>query len=281
LVLKTFAVYFVGLFNNIIIMKKWAFTLIEILVVIAIIGTLTGILMPVLRYARQQSLLMVCSSNLNQLSLALTMYEQNNNTYPFGFNDEPIFSGHLPPGGFVGVAARDSMGWWWFHFLKNIIGNKPKKEKVLWCPARAVQDNLPRPNILCGNYGVNQAICKNTPSLGGDFVGKPLSLSSIRKPSQTLLIMDSGYTLISWKAASEPAGALFGNPLRVSSFYIPGMEINKTRSIEPSSEIDAIDGRHLDKLINIGFADGHLSSIKSDDLFIENNANRSYLWFPR
>jgi prepilin-type N-terminal cleavage/methylation domain-containing protein/prepilin-type processing-associated H-X9-DG protein len=262
-------------------MKKRAFTLIEILVVIVIIGILTGILMPILRYARQQSILVFCSSNLNQLSLALTMYEQNNSSFPFGFNDEPIFSGHFPPSGFAGVASKDTMGWWWFHFLEKIIGNNPKKERVLWCPARSVHDPFPQLNILCGNYGVNQAICKNTPSLGGDFIGKPLNLSSIRKPAQTLLIMDSGYTLISWKAASNSASTLFGNPLRRGSFYIPGMEINKTRSIEQGSEIDAIDGRHPDKLINIAFADGHLSSVKSDDLFIENNANRSYLWFPK
>ncbi len=258
-------------------MKTRAFTLVELLVVISIIGILTGILLPVLRCIREKSRTVVCGSNLNQLSLALTIYEQNNNSFPFGFNY--MFKGPFPPGGYVGDASRDTMGWWWFHFLAKIIGDTRRERSVLWCPARAVQDRFSKPNILRGNYGVNQAICKNTPSLGGDFVGKPLNISSIKNPTQKILIMDSGYTLISWKAASEHVDTVFGNLNRSGSFYIPGMEINKKRSIEPGSEIDAIYGRHQNKNVNIVYADGHLSFVESDDLFVE-DANLAPFWFP-
>lgn len=258
-------------------MKTKAFTLIELLIVISIIGIITGITLPVLRIVREKNRTVMCSANLNHLNLALTAYEQSNNTFPFGFNY--MFKGPLPPGGYVGDASRDTMGWWWFHFLEKIIGENRRNKSVLWCPARTVQDRFSKPNILCGNYGINQAICKNAPSFRGDFIGRPLNISSIKKPAQTILAMDSGYTLISWQAASESAYINFGNSFRINSFYVPGMEINKKRAIKSGSEIDAIYGRHQYKNVNIAYADGHLSFTESDDLFVD-DANLAPFWFP-
>ncbi len=238
-----------------------------------------GIVLPALRLIREKSRTVICGSNLNQLGFALTIYEQNNNTFPLGFKHSLPFNGSPPSGGYVGDASKDSMGLWWFHFLEQIIGSNYGEKSVFFCPSRTTYDNSSKPNILCGNYGVNQAICKNSRSLGGDFIGKPLNLNSIKKPDQTLLIMDSGYSLISWKAASEPINNIFSNSKRIASFYLPGMEINKNRPIDPSSELDAIYGRHQYKNVNTIYADGHLSFIKSDDLFIE-DANLVSFWFP-
>ena len=57
-------------------MKRTGFTLVEIVVVIALIAMLMGILFPVLRASRQQAKAVKCGSNLKQLALALTIYEQ-------------------------------------------------------------------------------------------------------------------------------------------------------------------------------------------------------------
>jgi len=267
-------------------MRRTGFTLIELLVVIAVIAVLVGILVSVLSVARQQTKAAVCGSNIKQLALALTVYELENGTFPSGFDDSAKVE---PPGGYPGSSARDFQGWWWFHLLADILEESFNKETILWCPSRNVKD----PYVLCGNYGVNRAICMDRPNpeigkLDGEFVGTPLGLNQIRRPAETLLIADSGYSLISWRGASDASGPLFENPKRKGSFYVPGLWINKERLLEetisPGCEQDAIDGRHPNKTVNVGFADGHLARVRTDDLFVEkigdSYSNQSPLWHP-
>lgn len=58
-----------------------AFTLIEVLVVVAIIALLVAILLPSLSRARSISQRAVCMSNLSQLGKAMTVYAMENNDY--------------------------------------------------------------------------------------------------------------------------------------------------------------------------------------------------------
>ncbi len=62
-------------------MKKNAFTLIEMLVVIAIIGILAAFLLPALARARQQAKITDCKSNLKQIGLALVQYDNENMSF--------------------------------------------------------------------------------------------------------------------------------------------------------------------------------------------------------
>ena len=265
-------------------MRRTGFTLIELLMVIAVIAMLIGILVPALQAARQQAGAVVCSSNLKQLSLALIAYDQENGSFPYGF-DDLAFAPVEPPGGYVGNAMYDMMGAWWFHFLANILGEDFDKGTVVWCPSRCVQDPGIKANVLCGNYGVNRAICKDAVSMGSGFVGKPLSLHQIRSSAETLLITDSGYSLISWRGATDAPGQPFENPAREGSFYVPGLEFNRKRILFPGHEEDAINGRHPNRSVNVGFADSHVDRVKADDLFVEdiggNYSNRSPLWLPK
>ena len=266
-------------------MKRTGFTLIEILMVCSVIAMLISILVSALNSVRQRARAAVCSSNLKQLSLALTTYDQENGTFPYGF-DDLTFGPVAPPGGYVGNPTYDKIGGWWFHFLVKTLGDNFDEGAVVWCPSRCVQDPGAKANVLCGNYGVNRAICKDaTGTAGGEFIGKPLALYQIRSTAETLLLTDSGYSLISWRGVTNAAGQPFENPTRTGSFYVPGLAINKGRILFPGQEEDAIDGRHPHRTVNVGFVDGHVSLLKADDLFVEeigaSYTNRFPLWRPK
>ncbi len=57
--------------------KSTGFTLVEMLVVLAIIAILAGLLVPVIRAERHKALQTVCIDNMHQLGLALSMYSQD------------------------------------------------------------------------------------------------------------------------------------------------------------------------------------------------------------
>jgi prepilin-type N-terminal cleavage/methylation domain-containing protein/prepilin-type processing-associated H-X9-DG protein len=58
--------------------RKRGFTLVELLVVIAVIALLMSILMPVLKMARDQAIRIVCGNHVKNLMLSLTMYADKN-----------------------------------------------------------------------------------------------------------------------------------------------------------------------------------------------------------
>jgi len=61
-----------------------AFTLVEVLVVVAIIGVLVAILLPAIQAAREASRRSVCQSNLRQLGVALALHANAQGVFPVG-----------------------------------------------------------------------------------------------------------------------------------------------------------------------------------------------------
>ncbi len=72
----------------------YAFTLLEMLIVLAIVCILSGLLVPVLLNSRKHALRDVCLSNLHQTATALSLYTQDyEGSYP-GFRVDPIDAAH-------------------------------------------------------------------------------------------------------------------------------------------------------------------------------------------
>jgi len=264
-------------------MKRSCFTLIELLVVIAIVALLIAILLPSLRISRQNAKAVLCGLNIKQLVVGLAMYETENQAFPYAFHD----SLRIPPGGYPGNSAFDRRGWWWFNYISDYSRKNKGKKAVLWCPSRQVKGIQFKDYVLHGNYGVNRSICKSFADIQSrrkELVRTPLSSSDILHPSQTLLIVDSGYSLISWWHVTDVPPVSLGSTIEDAA-YVPGLEINKDKNLWPGQERDAISGRHPNKTVNIGFVDGHVSRKKADDLFVEKIAedykNKSPLWQPK
>ncbi|MCA9190319.1 MAG: DUF1559 domain-containing protein [Planctomycetales bacterium] len=64
--------------------RHHAFTLVELLVVIALIGILVALLLPAVNAAREASRRIQCFNNLKQIALALHNYEANHRVFPTG-----------------------------------------------------------------------------------------------------------------------------------------------------------------------------------------------------
>ncbi len=263
-------------------MKCAGFTLIELLVVVAVIALLIAISVPSLQISRQHTKAIICGSNIKQLILGLTMYETENETFPYALDDTFL---KPPPGGYPGHFQYDRMGWWWFNHIIDYSRNDFDKDSVIWCPSRKLKNTEFKNNVLCGNYGANQSICKSSRDREShaEFVGTPLASSDIPHPGQTLLIIDSGYSLISWWHVTDVPPVSLGSTIEDTA-YVPGLEINKDKNLWPGQEWDAINGRHPNKTVNVGFADGHVSRTKADELFVEKTdagyKNRFPLWLP-
>jgi len=264
-------------------MKCAGFTLIELLVVIAILALLIAILVPSLQSSRQHAKAVLCGSNIKQLVRGLAMYETENETFPYAFDDTLL---RPPPGGYPGYLEYDRTGWWWFNFIEGFYKKSDSKRTVVKCPSKQLRNPKLKNNILCGNYGVNQSTCRSSRGRGShaEFVGTPLGNSDIRRPGETLLVVDSGYSMISWWHVTDFPPVSLGNTIIEDTAYVPGLEINKDKKLWPGQEQDAINGRHPNKTVNVGFADGHVSRTKADELFVEKidagYKNRFPLWLP-
>lgn len=82
------------------------FTLVEVLVVIAIIGALVALLLPAIEMARESSRRSSCANNLRQQAVAVRLHESAHNTFPTGgwknyLGDPDAGYGPKQPGGWI------------------------------------------------------------------------------------------------------------------------------------------------------------------------------------
>ena len=255
-------------------------TLVEIVVVISILAVLITVIIGPAEGCRQRVRTVTCQSNLKQLFVSFQVYEFDNGTFPSAFYGDPPLS--PPPTGFAGNAACDRRGWWWFDYLD--LSEHIDKPSVLWCPSRKT-NHWRIDNILHGNYGVNQSVCRRFSSSRREkgVIGPPLSSLQIPNPTETLLLLDSGYAAIAWwHAADESPHKLSSEVLDTA--YVPGMTINTNKKLWPGQHADALHGRHFSRRVNTVLADGHVEARPSENLTVSRGEakyeNRCPLWIP-
>jgi prepilin-type N-terminal cleavage/methylation domain-containing protein/prepilin-type processing-associated H-X9-DG protein len=263
-------------------MRRHGLTLTELILVIAIIAILAALLLPSLQRSRLQAKAVVCMSNIRQLNSAFSVYINDYGKFPYGIYNSPAGA---PPDGYT-YSAGSRAGWWWFNYLDGIYTKKMRKKTVIQCPSRQINNPKLNNDILCGNYGANLSICRMFDgTVDQNEIGRPRTLTEVPRPAQALLIVDSGYTMISWRHAADFLTTTLGSTNIEDTSYVPGLSINRQRQLKSGQEIDAYYGRHPRATVNIGFADGHAARTSAEDLLVKKTPdgryeNRSPLWMP-
>jgi prepilin-type N-terminal cleavage/methylation domain-containing protein len=101
---------------------KTAFTLIEMLVVIAIISILAALLLPALARAKDKAYRIACLNNLRQIGIYLQIYTEDNRDYFPAHRNQNLDTKDEGP----------SLANWWG---ATIIGNARNQSNLFHCPA--------------------------------------------------------------------------------------------------------------------------------------------------
>jgi prepilin-type N-terminal cleavage/methylation domain-containing protein/prepilin-type processing-associated H-X9-DG protein len=110
-------------------MRRRAFTLVELLVVIGIIGLLIAILLPALAKVREQAKQIKCMTQLRQIAIGLVNYSSSNQG-----NFPPWSSWHAYPDGAYSNPLDDAPGESWTEMLIPYISATPDSP-VYNCPS--------------------------------------------------------------------------------------------------------------------------------------------------
>lgn len=219
---------------------RGAFTLIELLIVTAIISILAALLLPALSGAKERSKQAKCLSNLHQLGLAVHMYGSDFGYYP------PCYTG-----------SSD-----WSYILKpflqktgTVYSDPNERSAVIVCPSRT----LPLSNLET-TYSAHRKVMVDTTS--GDTL-RPMD--NLFRPTEVVLLGD---------AIQDPT---FGGGKCFAAFDF-GQAAGWTTTGNPANATNAVSSADADitgvgenvrfrhnGIANFLFADGHCAGIKKGE----------------
>ncbi len=246
---------------------KRAFTLIELLTVIAIIGILAAILIPTVSSVRQKARAADCSSRLRQLGIAIRLFADEN-------------KGMAPPwrGKVTDPTITGAQGVLWYQALisyVNIKGGSMMGSPVLpEMPAGTDYSQIAAYFYMCpgsplqvkgrswGNYAVHPIIMR-----GDTTTGPHYKLSKIQRPSQVVLIADGSQNdtgdesfFSTYGGASDGAGGYFNRSYEGAAGKSLTDTLDQTNpNRDGRATVGFLRYRH-NNTVNCLFVDGHVAA---------------------
>lgn len=241
------------------------FTLVELLVVVAVLAILMALLLPVLRNVKETTKRISCVNNLKQIGLANASYHAEYNDYLAPDAQTRTFGLFYWYDQFHQIiSGREYVGDWGVEDTRYVVFMCPsspsfkphtggsswvfKDGKTNWCDV---------------GYGAHYAY-------NYDMLKGAARVSRIRSPSQKLQVCDYGTAKGASSAYGNNTGLLAGK-----EFYLPGggmyegglSKIGSTLTAAGSEPFldDFMSGRHRG-MDNVLFVDGHVFSIGSVDV---------------
>ncbi len=130
-----------------------AFTLVELLTVIAIVGVLVALLLPAVQAARESSRRQTCQSNLRQIGIALQCYHDRSAQLPNGYLS--LLNGPPSQGPDSDCTWNEvGPGWGWAAFLLSDLEESNLKQTIRFDlqiadPVNAAARTTPLPVFVC------------------------------------------------------------------------------------------------------------------------------------
>ncbi len=235
--------------------RRSAFTLVELLVVVAIIALLLGLLLPALSKARDLARTTKCLSNIRNMELAHQMY--------LSANDGRLIDVGLSHGG-----AHANEPGAWINTLEAYYGDallhrSPVDDSPHW-PRDAGGAGVPVPpstdQYRRTSYGVNNYLTSVAPGRRYD------TINDVRRPAGTvhfLLMAFEG----EYAAADHP---------HVESWWVSGLPEASPAIAAEQVAIAAHGGPPADlaSVSNYSFLDGHAETLRFDEVYRTHRQNR-------
>ncbi|MCC6232727.1 MAG: type II secretion system protein [Verrucomicrobiales bacterium] len=205
-----------------------AFTLLEVLVVVAILGILASLLLPTLARSRDSARTAVCTSQLRQFGLAAQMYWDDQDGCAFRYRGPATNGGDLYWFGWIERGAEGSRR---FDPAQGALWRYLPEARIQTCPSLPAQGRRLKPKAAtaAGGYGYNLTL--SAP------LDRPLfRISSATRPTELAVFADSAQ-INTFQAPASPE-----NPMVEPFFYVSTNEATAHFRHAAAAAVVFVDG---------------------------------------